>query len=187
MILFPVLHNDKIFSFRWWVIYIPVKPEVVDGFFWEGTIFEDKVVIKQYAIFREFGFYFFFRKPISKWKKFDFSRFLVISERILPFSDRKSSRIFSWTQPKTRDFSQRTTMASFRNIYIDLGCRGFMSNLKNAIFDIFFINDEIILPFWTGNQRWYSSAYWQFRKPGPKEPPCQFIMNSKYIRAKHSV
>ena len=86
---------------------------------------------------RRLGVNFLFWKPISKWKNFDFSRFLVISERILPFSDRKSSRIFSWTQPNTRDFSQRTTMASFRNIYIDLGCRGFMSNLKNAIFDIY--------------------------------------------------
>ena len=97
-----------------------------------------------------------------KLKKWDFSLFLVICEKILPYSDRKYSKIFLWTLPNTKTLFQRTTMPSFINFDINLGWRDFLSNLKSAIFDIFIINSEIILPFWTGNRRGYFSAYCQF-------------------------
>ena len=136
--------------------------------------------MSNWSAFREKNF---IRAAISNWKKCEFSRFLVICERILRYSDRKSSKIVLWTRPNTKTLFQRTTVTSFINFNIDLGCRGFMSNLKSAIFDIFIINSESILPFWTGNRRGHFSAYCQFKLPGPNEPPCQFIMKSKYIKA----
>ena len=45
-----------------------VKPKVVDKCFWETAIFEEKVVMKMYANFREFRIDFF-RPATSNWKK----------------------------------------------------------------------------------------------------------------------
>ena len=53
MNLLPVFHNDKIVNFRWWVIYLPLKPEVVIEFQVQGKLLVKMVWMKPHAKFKK--------------------------------------------------------------------------------------------------------------------------------------
>ena len=75
--------------------------------------------------------------------------------------------LFLCIQPVGKTRPKWTTMPSFRDFLIDLGCRGVFQIEKNAIFQFFLTFFQVFCSFVTGNRQEFTFAYSQLDRPDP--------------------